>query len=490
MQASHKISAVFDDPNLIGAAGLGPVVRLAERAGLHGLLEQHLSVASPNAALKAAGVIAGMLAGADSIDDLDVLRYGGMAKVFGGVRAPSTYGTFLRAFIFGHVRQLDAVAARALAGLATAAPRLLTGTEAMAFIDVDDTIRQVHGYAKQGAAYGYSGVKGVNAQIAALSSPICAPVIAAARLRKGNTVSGHGAARLIGDAISAARAAGVSGQVMVRADSGYYRQDVIAAAIKAKASFSVTARMDPAVKKAIAGIPERGWATIKYPRAVWDEQEHRWISEAQVAETTFTAFTSHPKKRHVPCQLVVRRAARLNPTAAAGQDELFTTWHHHAFITNNTLATVEADETHRDHAIIEQVIAELKDGPLAHAPSGRFQANAAWVALAAIAFTCSAPPEQPPRPGTPKPDGRPCAHNSSPSQPGSLPQHGASCCTCRPTGPGQRPGKTSGPPPPPPDHPAPKTPRKHPNVEEPDRPADHPCPKPKAAEIVRSNRRD
>ena len=386
MQASHKVSAVFDDPNLIGAAGLVPVMRLAQRAGLHDLLEQHLSVPSPNAGLKAAGVIAGMLADADSIDDLDVLRHGGMSKVFDGVRAPSTYGTFLRAFTFGHVRQLDAVASRTLAGLAALTPRLLTGTQAMAFIDVDDTIRQVHGYAKQGAAYGYSGVKGLNAQIAALSSPTCAPVIAATRLRKGNVISGHGAARLIGDAVSAARSAGVRGQVMVRADSGYYRQDVIAAAVKARAQFSVTARMDPAVKRAIAAIEEHSWVTIKYPRAVWDEAERRWISQAQVAEASFTAFTSHPKPRQVTCRLVVRRVPRLNPAAGTGQDELFTSWRHHAFITNSTLSAVEADETHRDHAIIEQVIAELKDGPLAHAPSGRFQANGAWLALAAVAF--------------------------------------------------------------------------------------------------------
>ncbi len=370
----------------------GGRIGLAKGLILHELLESHLSVASPNAALKAAGVVSGMLAGADSIDDLDVLRHGGMAKVFGGVRAPSTYGTFLRSFTFGHVRQLDAVHARTLAGLAAAAPRLLAGTEAMAFIDIDDTIREVHGYAKQGAAYGYSGAKGVNAQIAALSSPTCAPVIAAARLRKGNTISGHGAPRLIGDAISAARAAGAAGagaggQIMVRADSGYYRQDVIAAALAAKSLFSVTARMDSAVRKAIAAIPEQAWATIQYPRAVWDEQEQQRISEAQIAETGFTAFTSHPKKRQVECRLVVRRVQRLNPAAAAaGQDELFTTWRHHGFITNSTLTTVAADETHRDHAIIEQVIAELKSGPLAHAPSGQFQANAAWLALACVAF--------------------------------------------------------------------------------------------------------
>ncbi len=271
MQASHKVSAVFDDPNLIGSSGLVPAMRLAERAGLHALLAEHLSVPNPNAGVKAAGVIAGMLAGADSIDDLGVLRHGAMSTVFGGVRAPSTYGTFLRSFTFGHVRQLDAVHSRALAGLAKVAPRLLAGTEAMAFVDIDDTIREVHGYTKQGAAYGYTGAKGLNAQIAALSSPTCAPVIAAARLRKGSSISGRGAARLIGDAIATSRAAGATGQVMVRADSGYYRRDVIAATIKAKAWFCVTARMNPTVTKAIASIPDDAWEDITYPRAVWDE---------------------------------------------------------------------------------------------------------------------------------------------------------------------------------------------------------------------------
>ncbi len=387
MQAFHKVDAVFDDPNLIGSAGLVPVMRLAERAGLQDLLRERLSVPSPNAGVKAACVVAGMIAGADSIDDLDVLRHGGMAKVFSGVRAPSTVGTFLRAFTFGHVRQLDAVAARVVGGLAAVVPRLLAGTETLAFVDVDDTIREVHGYHKQGAAYGYSGVKGLNAQLAVLSSPTCAPVIVAARLRKGNAVSGHGADRLIGDAVATARAAGATGQVMVRADSGYYRRDVIAAAIAGKAWFSVTVRMNPAVTRAITAIPENEWTTIKYPRALWDEQEQRWISEAQVAETTVTAFTSAPVKRQVTCRLVVRRVPQLNPAAAAaGQDELFSTWRHHGFVTNSTLATVAADETHRDHAIVEQVIAELKSGPLAHAPSGKFLANAAWLAMACLAF--------------------------------------------------------------------------------------------------------
>jgi len=277
VQASHGVSAVFDDPNLIGSAGLVPVMRLAERAGLHDLLHEHLTVASPNAPVKAASVIGGMLAGADCIDDLDVLRHGGMGKVFSGVRAPSTLGTFLRSFAFGHVRQLDAVHSRVLTGLATAVPRLLAGTDALAFVDIDDTIREVHGYAKQGAAYGYSGVKGVNAQLAILSSPTCAPVIAASRLRKGNVVSRHGAARLVTDAITTARAAGVRGQVMVRADSGYYRQDMIAAAAAAKAWFSVTARMNSTVRQAIAAIDEDAWTPIRYPRAIWDQDEQRWV---------------------------------------------------------------------------------------------------------------------------------------------------------------------------------------------------------------------
>jgi hypothetical protein len=386
VQALHKVDAVFDDANLIGSAGLVPVMRLAERAGLHELLRERLSVPSANAGVKAACVVAGMIAGADSIDDLDVLRHGGLGKVVTGVRAPSTVGTFLRTFTFGHVRQLDAVAARVVAGLAAVVPRLLAGTESMAFVDIDDTIREVHGYQKQGAAYGYSGVKGLNAQLAVLSSPTCAPVIAAARLRRGNAASGHGANRLISDAVATARAAGVTGQVMVRADSGYYRRDVIAAAVAGNAWFSVTVRMNPAVTRAITAIPEKAWTTIRYPRALWDEQEQRWISEAQVAETTITAFTSTPKKRQVTCRLVVRRVQRLNPAAAAGQDELFTTWRHHGFVTNSTLSTVAADEAHRDHAVIEQVIAELKNGPLAHAPSGKFTANAAWLALACVAF--------------------------------------------------------------------------------------------------------
>jgi len=183
VKASHTIRPVFDDPNLVGSAGLVPALRLAGAAGLHELLEEHLSVASPNPVAKAASVVGGMLAGADSIDDLDLLRHGAMGRLFTGIRAPSTLGTYLRSFTHGHVQQLDAVSGRLLAGLAARVPELLAGgtdAESIAFLDVDDTVREVHGYAKQGAAYGYSGVRGLNVQLAVISTPLAAPVIARA----------------------------------------------------------------------------------------------------------------------------------------------------------------------------------------------------------------------------------------------------------------------------------------------------------------------
>ena len=175
MKASHKVTPVFDHPNLVGSAGLVPAMLLAQSAGLHHLATEHLEVTSPNAAAKTTGIVAGMVAGADSIDDLDVLRHGAMPRLFAGLRAPSTLGTYLRTFTQGQIAQLDAVASRFLAALAGLVTGLLAGAtdgdgQGIAFLDVDDTIRQVHGYAKQGAAYGYSGVKGLNAQLAIIST--------------------------------------------------------------------------------------------------------------------------------------------------------------------------------------------------------------------------------------------------------------------------------------------------------------------------------
>lgn len=300
-------------------------------------------------------------------------------------------GTFLRSFTHGHVQQLDAVSAGLLAGLTGRVPDVIAGAdnlEGVAFLDVDDTIREVHGYAKQGAAYGYTRVRGLNIQLAALSTPLAAPVIARARLRKGNTASAKGAGRLLAQALNAARAAGVQGRIVCRADSAYYGWAFVGAALRADAWFSVTARMTKSVTAAIAGIGEEAWQPIKYPNAIWEEAEQRWISDAEVAEVPFVAFTSRRKAEQVACRLVVRRVKRLQPLATDGshQDELFAAHRHHAFITNTTLGIVEADQQHRDHAIVEQVIAELKDGPLAHLPSGKYAANAAWVALAVIGF--------------------------------------------------------------------------------------------------------
>jgi Transposase DDE domain group 1 len=392
VKASHRVRPVFDDPNLVSAAGLVPVFRLAEVSGLHVLLGS-LSVPSPNAAVKAAGVVGGMLAGADSIDDLDLLRHGGMARVFAGVRAPSTLGTFLRSFTHGHVQQLDRANRRLLAGLARRTPALLAGSRSpvpdrvLAFIDVDDTIREVHGHAKQGAAVGYTRVRGMNIQLATISTPAAAPVIAGARLRRGNIASFSGAARLVTQAIHAARDAGVQGRVLVRADSAYFGAAFVSAAVRHHAWFSVTARLNPKVKAAIASIPEEAWTPIAYTDAVFDEAEQRWVSDAEVAEVPYTTFTRSGREG-MECRLVVRRVKPLRPVSGDGtvQGELFAAHRHHAFITNSTLSTIEADEHHRDHAVVEQVIAELKDGPLAHLPSGRYAANAAWVALAVIAF--------------------------------------------------------------------------------------------------------
>ncbi len=388
MRVCHSLEPVFDDPNLIAYGGLPAVMGLAEQAGLYDLVAEHVTVpgtAGANTPAKVSAIIAGLVVGADSISDLDVLRHGGMGRVFAGLRAPTTLGTHLRGYRFGHVRQLDAVASRLLVNLAKRSP-ILAGADQLTYLDVDDTIRETHGYHKQGAAYGYSKVKGLNAQVAILSTPLSAPVIAATRLRKGNIDSGHGAARLIADSLATLRRATTPKMVIVRADSAYFRHDVVAAATAGGAKFSVTARLNKAVVKAIASIQESAWTTIRYPNAIFDEQQQRWISDAEVAEVPFTAFTSHRKAEHVTARLIIRRVKRLNPKVAKTQGELVPGYRYHAVFTNMTLALVEAEATHRDHAIIEAVFADLKDGPLAHAPSGKFTANAAWLALTAIAF--------------------------------------------------------------------------------------------------------
>src|SRR3954467_7914230 len=394
MRLSHGSSALlatFDDPNLVSVGGLVPVVALAQSCRLGELVGEKLTLRSKgggNAALKVPALVAGMVAGADSIDDMDLLRHGGMDRLFAGIRAPSTLGTFLRSFTFGHVRQLDSVAAAVLTALAAAAP-LLPGAGQVTYLDLEDTMRQTHGYAKQGAGYGYTKVKGLNALLATICTPTAAPVIAASRLRKGAVNSARGAGKLVAEALSTARACDAggpdrSGLVLARADSAFYCHDVVAAARRGGARFSITARMNPAVKRAVASIGQDAWSPIRYPQAVWDDEGQCWISDAEVAEVSFTAFTSRRKADHVTARLIVRRVKRLNPDSVpAGQGELFTAWRYHAVFTDSPQPMLQAEKTHRQHAVIEQVNADLKRGPLAHLPSGKLGEKCAWLVLAA-----------------------------------------------------------------------------------------------------------
>ena len=390
------MSASFDDPNLVSAAGLAPTMRLADTAALATLAQHQVTVPGDkgaNAGAKITTLIAGMVAGADSINDMDLLRHGGMSRLFDRIYAPSTLGSFLRAFTFGHVRQLDAVASRFLINLAVQAPALVPApatTSGYVFVDVDDTIIEVHGHQKQGAGFGYSGVRGLNALLATATTKDSAPVIVAQRLRRGSCGSPRGAGRLIADAITTTRRLpAMAGQkILVRADSAFYGRPSIHAALTAGADVSITMRMDPNVKRAIATIADETWTTIRYTDALFDEDTGRWISSAEVAEVPFTAFASKPEAEQVPGRLVVRRIPELNKKNL-DQPGLFDLYRFHAVFTtadSGFLGTVAADKTHRQHAVIEQVNADLKASALAHMPSGKFTANAAWLVLAVMAF--------------------------------------------------------------------------------------------------------
>jgi hypothetical protein len=401
MQLSHalRVTAVlFDEPNLVSSAGLVPMLALAEAAGLRALVDERLTVPSDkggNAGLKVASLVAGMVSGADCIDDMALLRHGGMGRLFARSYAPSTLGSFLRAFTFGHVRQLDAVASRFLAGLADRTA-ITAGLDELAIVDIDDTVVEVHGHAKQGAGFGYSRVRGLNALLATVSTGRAAPMIVAQRLRKGSAHSARGAHRLVADALKTVNRLkqsgpphGVPRRVLMRGDSAFYSHTAVGAAVRAGAEVSVTVRLEAAVKTAIAGIADDAWQPIEYTDAVFDEHTGTWISRAEVAETPFVAFTGRRTDMQVRGRLVVRRIPDLNRNADQQQATLFDLWCHHAFFTTTDVAvadTVTADRTHRGHAIIEQVHADLKNSALAHLPSGRFTANAAWLVLAVMAF--------------------------------------------------------------------------------------------------------
>lgn len=393
MRSSHSstaVSATFDDPNLVAYGGLVPLVRIAERCGLSALVMQHVDLGhtrnsgGANPAAKVLSVVAAMATGADSIDDVDRLRHGGMDLLFGGIRAPSTVGTFLRCFTHGHVRQLHKVHRAFLTSLAASTP-LLPGAGDGVLVDIDPSHVRVYGRGKQGAEYGrLKGKRTLHPLLSTISTPGAAPVIGPVRLRRGKAADVRGAASFVAEAITAARAAGGSGWLLVRADSKFYTAEVVAACRRGDAYFSLTTGMNPGIATAIAAIAETDWIDIEYPNPIEDPDTGELISKAQVAEIGYTAFAGRRKRDQVSARLIVRRVKRENTETAHGQGELFAAYRYHPVFTDNPAPLVEAEACHRQHAIIEPTIADLKASALAHLPSGSFQANAAWLTLAAI----------------------------------------------------------------------------------------------------------
>jgi len=357
-------SAVFDEQNLVSGAGLVPVLELAEQTGLSRLIDEHVVLPSArvksgavNPAGKLTTIIAGMMCGADSIDDVNVLRAGGTPRVFNEVYAPSTLGIFLREFTFGHTKQLAAVAREHLIALAARTP-LLAGADERMFLDIDSLLRPVYGKAKQGASFGHAKIAsrallrlGLSPQITTISTATAAPVIAEAQLRSGRAASGRGGARQVKQAITTARAINPDATIMVRGDSMFGTKKVITTCVADNVEFSLSVSRNKRVTAAIAAIDEAAYTPVHYPGAVQDPDTGALISDAQVAETPYTLRLG--RGRTLTVRLVVRRVKD-----ARYPDALFPVWRHHPFVTNSTLPIAEADITHRRHAIIETTFAD------------------------------------------------------------------------------------------------------------------------------------
>jgi hypothetical protein len=360
----------FTEKNLVPNAGLLPAAVLAQRIGLGELIDQRVKLAQHGASsgAKAMTVIGSMLAGGDSIDDTAVLRAGASGELFDTTRAPSTVGSWLRAHKWSNVRQLDAVSRELLVRLwaAGAGPSDLAGPLT---IDLDSSIVPVFGRGKQGAAFGYTKVRGYHPQFATCAQ---SGMVLFSRLRGGSAGAARGAKSFLTETVSRVRDAGATGQLTVRADSAFYSRAVLGTAVKLGVEFSVTARHDKKIRAAIEAIDETDWAPIPY----WLSTPE--VSGADVAETSYTAFSG---KDAITVRLVVRR---VRPTPDS-QLALFTTWDYHAFVTNRPGEVAEIEADHRRHAVVEQRIAELKSAGLAHLPSGKFMANAAWLALSVMA---------------------------------------------------------------------------------------------------------
>jgi len=355
-----RLEVCFDDERLVSDAGIVLVATLAERLRIERLADQCVRLrpelpGARNAGRKVMSLVYAMLLGADSIDDCDLLRSGRTRRLVGGwVAAPSTLGTFLRAFTFGHVRQLDRLLAEALqrAWQAGAGP----GNERLV-IDVDSFVGEVHGYQKQGAAFGYTRVRGYHPLVAARAGT---RELLHLRLRKGSANTQRGILRFADELIARVNRAGATGTKLLRADSGFWNLKLFERLERAGWQYSIGVRMTKPVAARVAAIAEEAWQTIPgYPAT----------GEAQIAETTLGGR-----------RLIVRRVRTL-----AAQTQLFPDWQHFPFLTNRDDDIVLVEAEHRDHAVIEQTIRDLKEQALAHFPSGSFAANSAWTVIAALA---------------------------------------------------------------------------------------------------------
>jgi hypothetical protein len=356
-----RVEVVFDEPGLVADAGLIVVATLAARLGLEALIDRLVCFTDRKGGFrpgrKVLTLVHAMIAGASHIDHVDRLRAGATARVVEHrVMAPSTLGTFLRAFSFGHVRQLDAVLAESLrrawaAGVGPAGRRVV--------VDVDSTICEVYGKAKSGAAYGYTKVLGYHPIVAVRADT---GEIVHARMRKGSANTARGTKRFVDELVARIRRAGAGGELVMRFDSGFWSNATIANLGRLNVRYTMAVRCgNTAIARAIATINEPSWVPIAYtPDGI-----------AQVAETTYN------RRR-----LVVRRTRLADPA----QQALFPNWRHHAFLTDLTGPAVDTDRFHRAHATVELAIRDVKEGSgLSHCPSGSFNANGAWLACAVLA---------------------------------------------------------------------------------------------------------
>jgi len=426
--ASHELSRVevsFDDPNLVSHAGLLHAASLWQRLGMPGVVRRGLRLpgsVGANSDAKVATVVLGMLAGADSIDDLDVLRSGATGRLLGTAKAPSTIGTWLRSFTYGHLRQLDAIARQLLmvCWAAGAGPHRL---DELLYLDLDSTIVESHGLAKRGAFFGYTKVRGHHPLLARVSEPTQPGWIAHTRFRRGNAAAGRGGAHFLAETISRVRAAGSTGALLVRADSGFYDSRFIAACRRAKVRFSVTARIDSAVARAIAGISESAWRPIPYWDAVEDDDGIIVASTAEVAETTFTAFTS--TRQPVTARLVVRPVRRLWE-AATGQplDQQalpIPVWRHHAVLTDRNEPAprrrTRAPRPRRRRAEHRRAQARPARAPALRGTSGPTPPGSPWPRSRSTSAGPGDPGRAQPRPGHPRHPATDPARGPRPARP-------------------------------------------------------------------------